>query len=184
MGKNTAKERGIFSSHPYTTTPSTTCFPRTAAQRRPPLRSPEAEATYQLLPERGHRGRGRGEPPPPAHLPRLRTLRLRWRAGRHCPCPRKPPAPPAAAEASQRLGIATAAVAVAALLPRCSRSSPASTGVGPTARRGRGSSQHQPRCVAPSRSTGDRRRASSLFLSSYSQAEEETYANGKGVGLK
>lgn len=134
-GKKTAKDRGIFPFHPYTTTPPTSCFPTTAAQCRWPLRSLEAAATYRLLPEAKPPRGGRGEPPPPAHLPRLWTLRLRWRAGRHCPRPRKPPAPPAAAEASQRLRITTAAVvAVAALLPRGSRSAPASTGAGPTAR--------------------------------------------------
>ena len=84
---------------------------------------------------------GRGESPPPAHLPGPRALRLRWRAGRLRPRPRKPPAPPAAAEPSQRLRITTAAAsaaAAAALLPRGSRSAPASTGAVPIARRRRG----------------------------------------------
>lgn len=98
---------------------------------------------------------GRGESPPPTHLPGPQALGLRWRTGRLCPRPRKPPAPPAAAEASQRLLVATAAAAaaatVAALLPRGSRSAPASRGARPTAVQGGGQPSTRLRCVAPKR---------------------------------
>lgn len=100
----------------------------------------------------------------PTRLPGPQALGLRWRTGRLCPRPRKPPAPPAAAEASQRLLVATAAAAaaaatVAALLPRGSRSAPASRGARPTAVQGGGTAQHptkvcgsqaeSPKSVAP-----------------------------------